>query len=106
MVDSTIPEVDPQGQMRIRYKPEETSITLAAKNSYLGHVYLDWAKYPITETEVLGSEGYIVHFRDLRYDYPGRAGRSPLGASVELDRNLRVVREYFGTPANVASHND
>jgi inner membrane protein len=106
VVDSTIPEVDPQSQMRIRYKPEETPITLAAKNTYLGHVYLDWAKYPITETETLGSEGYVVHFRDLRYDYPGRAGRSPLGASVELDRNLHVIREYFGTPTSAAPHND
>ncbi len=35
-VDSTIPEVDPQNQMRIRYKPEETPVTLAAKKTYLG----------------------------------------------------------------------
>ena len=105
-VDSSIPEVDPQGQMRLRYKPEETPVTLAAKQSYLGRVYLDWAQYPITETEQLENGGYIVHFRDLRYDYPGRAGRSPLGASVELDRSLHVVREYFGTPGGVAPHND
>ncbi len=106
LVDSTIPEVDPQSQMRIRYKPEETPVTLAAKKTNLGRVYLDWAQYPITETEQLASGGYIVHLRDLRYDYPGRAGRSPLGASVELDRELHEVREYFGTPASVAPHND
>lgn len=105
LVDSSIPEVDPQSQMRIRYKPEETPVTLAAKKTYLGRVYLDWAQYPITETEQLASGGYIVHLRDLRYDYPGRAGRSPLGASVELDRNLHEVREYFGSPAN-APHRD
>jgi len=39
---------------------------------------------------------YIVHFKDLRYDYPGRTGRSPLGAAVELDRNLKVVSATFG----------
>ena len=105
LVDSTIPEVDPQSQMRIRYKPEETPVTLAAKKTYLGRVYLDWAQYPITETEQLANGGYVVHLRDLRYDYPGRAGRSPLGASVELDRNLHEVQEYFGTPAN-APRND
>jgi inner membrane protein len=105
-VDSAIPEVDAQDQMRIRYKPEETPVTLAAKKTYLGQVYLDWAKYPITETEPLGSGGYVVHFRDLRYDYPGRVGRSPLGASVELDRNLHVIREYFGAPGAVAPHNN
>jgi len=104
VVDSAIPDVDPQEQMRIRYKPEETPVTLAAKNTYLGRVYLDWAKYPIIEIEPSGSSGYIVHFRDLRYDYPGRAGRSPLGASVELDRDLQVIREYFGTPANQPPH--
>jgi inner membrane protein len=106
LVDSTVPEVDPQGQMRVRYKPEETPATLAAKKTYLGRVYLDWAKYPITETEPLPDGGYIVHFRDLRYDYPGRIGRSPLGASVELDRDLHEVREYFGTPSSIAPHND
>lgn len=100
LVDSTKPDVDPQSQMRIRYKPEETPVTIAAKKTYLGSVYLDWAKYPITETEQLATGGYIVHLRDLRYDYPGRAGRSPLGASVELDRDLNEIREYFGSPAN------
>ena len=84
--------------MQVRYKPEETPATLAAKKSYLGRVYLDWAQYPITETERLESprQGYVVHFKDLRYDYPGRTGRSPLSASVALDRNLNVVGESFG----------
>ncbi|OLC93411.1 MAG: hypothetical protein AUH86_16860 [Acidobacteria bacterium 13_1_40CM_4_58_4] len=98
LIDSTIPDVDPDDRMQIRYKPEETPITMAAKKSYLGRVYLDWAQYPITETEQLESprQGYIVRFKDLRYDYPGRTGRSPLSASVELDRNLNVVSEAFG----------
>ena len=98
LIDSIVPEANPEGRMQIRYKPEETPVTVAAKKSYLGRVYLDWARYPITETERLESspEGYIVRFKDLRYDYPGRTGRSPLGASVELDRNLKVVGENFG----------
>lgn len=95
LVDSSIPEVDPQGRMRIHYKPEETPVTLAAKKTYLGRVYLDWAQYPVTETEEF-PDGYIVRFKDLRYDYPERTGRSPLGAGVVLDRNLNVVSESFG----------
>jgi len=93
-VDSLGPEVDPQGHMRIHYKPEETPVTLAAKRSYLGRVYLDWAKYPITETEQT-EKGYIVRFRDLRYeDVMGRRG--VLSAVVELDMKLNVVEERMG----------
>jgi inner membrane protein len=101
-VDSATPEVDPDGEMQVLYKPEETPATLAAKRSYLGRVYLDWAQYPITETEPLVSGdqgnivGYIVRLKDLRFVQPGRAGRSVLSARVELDRNLNVVGENFG----------
>ena len=82
--------------MGIRQKPEETPVTLAAKSSYLGRVYLDWAKYPVVETEQIDS-GYIVRFRDLRYYDPNQTRRDLLGASVELDRSLNVVREGFGS---------
>jgi len=90
--------------MEIRYKPEETPITLAAKNSYMGRVYLDWAQYPITETEPLTAPqgGYIVHLVDLRYGQIPSAiargrGRRALSAGVQLDRNLRVVGDIFGS---------
>jgi inner membrane protein len=103
-VNSLGPEVDPEDDLTILYKPEETAITLAAKRSYLGRVYLDWAQYPITETEVLSSpeKGYIVYFQDLRFvQLPsllsrGRERRSALGAGVELDENLHVVGDIFG----------
>ncbi|HXY11245.1 MAG TPA: hypothetical protein VEI52_25655, partial [Terriglobales bacterium] len=72
-------------------------VTLAAKKSYLGRVYLDWAQYPITETETLDvGKGYIVHFRDLRFADFNRARRAVLSASVELDEKLHVVDEQFG----------
>jgi inner membrane protein len=103
-VESLAPEVDPRGEMQIRYKPEETAVTLAAKKSYLGRVYLSWAQYPITETEELahdpvydGRPAYVVRFRDLRYDYPERNGRATLGAFVLLTRDLRVVEGEMGT---------
>jgi inner membrane protein len=102
MVDSSAPEVDPDGTLQILYKPEETPVTLAAKRSYLGRVYLDWAQYPITETEPLesGEQGYVVRFKDLRFQRPGKPSQSVLTGTVELDRNLRVVGEYMGPPRN------
>jgi inner membrane protein len=106
-VDSLTPEVDPEGRLEIRPKPEETAITLAAKRSYLGHIYLDWAQYPITETEPLPppQEGYIVHFIDLRYEdvrssLSGNRSRRALTAGVELDKNLNVIGDVFGTGEN------
>lgn len=95
-VDSLNSDVDPDGAMQIFYKPEETAMTLAAKRSYLGRVYLDWAQYPITETEPLASGGYLVRFKDERFNYPGFQRRSILSATVELDRNLHVVEQDFG----------
>jgi inner membrane protein len=111
-VDSLGPEVDAQDKLKILYKPEETPITLAAKRSYLGRVYLDWAQYPITQTETLGltgqgsvAEGYIVNFQDLRFvqlpSLLGRGGqRRALGAGVQLDRNLKVVGDVYGSGSN------
>lgn len=103
-VNSLEPEVDPEGQMEIRYKPEETPMTIAAKESYAGRVFLDWAQFPITETETLegSGEGYIVHFQDLRYvDVPSRTSddrsRRVLGVAVMLDKNLQVVGDVYGT---------
>ncbi|MFY9559740.1 MAG: metal-dependent hydrolase [Terriglobales bacterium] len=97
-VDSLMPEVDPEGRMQIRYKPEETPATLAAKKSYLGRVYLDWTQYPVTETEQVDevSVAYVVRFRDLRYSYPGRDTRAMLGAVAFLSKELQVVDERFG----------
>jgi inner membrane protein len=99
-VDSLGPEVDPRGQLEIRYKPEETPVTLAAKRSYIGRVYLDWAQYPITETETLSTPegGYIVHFIDLRYvEVSDTSKHGDLSAAVKLDKNLRVVGDVWGT---------
>ncbi len=66
-------------------------------------MYLSWAQYPVTETEELegdpvenGRAAYVVRFRDLRYDYPGRDARAILGAMVLLARDLHVVEEHFG----------
>jgi inner membrane protein len=101
-IDSLTPEVDPAAQMQVRYKPEETPVSLAAKNTYLGRVYLSWAAYPLVETEELVHDpvnnphaAYAVHFRDLRYTYPGST-RTTLGAVVLLTQDLKVVEERVG----------
>ncbi len=107
-VNSLGPEVDPDNDLKIRYKPEETPITLAAKKSYLGHVYLDWARYPTTQTEVLSPPegGYIVYLQDLRFvQLPSLFGtrnetRHALGAGVQLDDKLHVVGDVYGSGEN------
>ena len=96
-VDSLRPEIDPRAKMEILYKPEETSITLAAKRSYLGRVYLDWAAFPITETTTRPDGGWIVEFHDLRFEGPLRVGgRHPLAAGVSLNREGKVQAEFMG----------
>lgn len=111
VVDSKVPQVAANGQMQIRQKLADTPVTLAAKASYLGHVYLDWAKYPVVQAEQIGSGSggsdpkHVVHFRDLRYEYPDFGSRGALSASVELDDKLRVVDQTFGTRRSTKGNN-
>ena len=77
-------------------KPPETPATLAAKQSYFGRAYLDWAQYPLVTEETVG-EDVVVRLKDLRFDYPPMRGRAVLSGSVELDRNLHIVAERVGT---------
>jgi len=76
-------------------KAPETPVILAAKKTYLGQVYLDWARYPLLVTSTEGDDD-IVRFRDLRFDYPQFRGRITLSGWVELNQNLQVVHEGFG----------
>jgi inner membrane protein len=93
-VDTRTGELDSM-ELEILSKPEETPVTLAAKRSYLGRVYLDWAKYPLV-TEVHSGEDAVVAFEDLRFYYPSLRGRLTLSCSIELNQYLQVVREKFG----------
>jgi len=98
-VDSNAGEIDPQHNAMIRYKPEETPVTLAAKKSRLGRVFLDWAHYPVVEVEHLpDNRGHIVRFTDLRFNsnLARRTRRSILGGTVVLDSKLNVVDMYMG----------
>ena len=103
-VDSGPVPVDPQDQAIIRYKPEETPVTLAAKRSHLGRVFLDWAEYPFVETETLPAQtGYRVRFQDLRFtsmEGMTRRRSTPLSGTVELNRALGVEDQFMGQPDN------
>ena len=94
-VNSMAPEVDVQGEAHTYFKPEETPVTQAAKASYLGRVYLDWAVFPLTQTEKLEGHfnGYVVRFEDLRFEYPEMRGRGILGGWVLLGPDRRVQEE-------------
>lgn len=98
LVDSLNGRVDVDDRGQIRHKPEETAVSLAAKRSYAGRIYLDWAQYPYWEIEQTNDpkRAYIVRFLDLRYDYPD-SDRKPLRCQVELDSQLNVVAEKWGT---------
>lgn len=90
-------EVDPQNLATVYYKNPETPITLAAKKSRLGRVYLDWAQYPYVEVEPLipPASGFVVRFRDLRFVEPG-GKRSALTAWVRENERAEVVDQNFG----------
>jgi inner membrane protein len=101
-VDAGSGQVDPQNRAVVIFKPEETPVTLAAKKSRLGRVYLDWALYPLVSTERLPrNAGYRVQFQDLRFaraETFSQRTASPLRGHVELDPDLRVTDEYMGEP--------
>jgi inner membrane protein len=98
-VNSLNPDVAPGGNEATRFKREETPPDVAAKDSRLGHVYLDWAQFPMTEVErTADPSGYLVRFYDLRFDYPNtRQNRTVLSARVVLDDKLNVLAMFFGT---------
>jgi inner membrane protein len=94
-VNSLVPEVDAQSEAQTYFKPEETPAMQAAKGSYLGRLYLDWAVFPLTQTEQLEGrfKGYLVRFEDLRFEYPETRGRGTLGGWVLVGPDLRVQEE-------------
>ena len=100
-VNSSSDEVDPDNLQVTRFKPEETPVTLAAKKSYLGRVYLDWAGYPVVTTERLENGRYRVQFEDLRFESVQgltRSHRPPLAGYVVVDPQLRVEQMWVGRP--------
>jgi inner membrane protein len=100
-VDSGSGDIDPQNTAVVRFKPEETPVTLAAKKSRLGRVFLDWAKYPLVTVEKLEGERYQVQFEDLRFESAESVAqhrRPILAGYVVIDPQLRVEEMFTGRP--------
>jgi inner membrane protein len=81
-------ETDPYAD--VIYKPPVTAAVAAAKQSWLGRVYLDWSQWPVTEdrgavagpgSAIAPQPGWhMVEFQDLRFGYSplnGDRGRPP-----------------------------
>lgn len=95
-VDTWSKELDEWRDAQVFYKPEETEFTLAAKKSRLGRFYLDWARFPLVETETDPATGLTeVRMRDLRFAYPERDG-VVLGTTYVIAPDKQVVEEYVG----------
>jgi inner membrane protein len=100
-VDSGSGEIDPLNKGIVRFKPEETPVTLAAKKSPLGRVYLDWAAYPLVSVDELEGGRHQVEFEDLRFETVESVTQhrnAPLQGYVVLDPRLRVEEMFTGRP--------
>ena len=73
--------VDTSDQDDVIFKPPVTPAVMAAKHSWLGRVYLDWARFPLVEdrghANLVASDELApnpldtaVEFSDLRFAYP------------------------------------
>jgi inner membrane protein len=100
-VDTFTNTVATNSHSDIFYKPAETAATLAAKQSWLGHVYLNWSALPlVTQSDADPITGAVtVTFRDLRFMYDtlfmqGRENSEHplLSGAVTLDAAHRVTR--------------
>lgn len=99
-VNSLLSNDDAESDALTFYKEEETPARLAAKSSYMGRVYLDWAAFPYVLVDKLHGRqpGYLVEFKDLRYAYPDmNGGRAALAGFALLNPDLRVLDEGMST---------
>lgn len=89
--------VNTDNHANVIYKPPVTPAVAAAKQSYLGRVYLDWGKWPLVQDEgtiqVPGADPpqpgwHTVEFQDLRFGYRpvGTGSGSPLSGWVVVGR--------------------
>ncbi|HEU4634961.1 MAG TPA: metal-dependent hydrolase [Edaphobacter sp.] len=94
-VDTLSGDVSSSPQADVFYKPPSTLASLAAKRSWLGHVYLDWAQFPVVNDLGEMPDGLsTVTFRDLRFVYGtpvfGRES-TPLEGVVTVNDDRRIV---------------
>ena len=78
---------------RTYYRPEPSPPLEAARRSYVGKAFMDFARFPFAYVEPDG-EGFEVIMRDLRFEQ-GVSGRKGFVARIRLAPNLSVVSEVF-----------
>lgn len=97
----------------LSYKPPVTPAVAAAKQSWLGRVYLDWSKFPLVTD--LGKNApvgdapdpepnwHTVQFDDMRFSYSAlhegtssNPGRNPLGGSAYVGPGNEVEGIFMG----------
>jgi inner membrane protein len=89
LVNTWAETVDTHDQDDVIFKPPVTAAVMAAKQSWLGRVYLDWAQFPLATDDPQNS---TVELRDLRFAYSflarqGKNGHSALSARVYVKPN-------------------
>jgi inner membrane protein len=82
------------------FKPPTTLATLAAKQSWLGEIYLDWSQWPVVTETGIDQDGIAtVTFRDMRFveDTPLFSGNRaiPLTGTVYVNSDRHIVRMEF-----------
>ena len=104
-VNSLLPDVA-SDQGILYFKPAETAAMQAAKASYFGRVYLDWAVFPYVQQQKEDDPpGYLEQFEDLRYVYPPTSRLGPLSGFVLLSPTLQVLEQGMNSSAPVAVQN-
>jgi inner membrane protein len=84
-------------------KPDVSPALEAAKKTFTGRTFLDFARFPWGQVEA-SEDGYRVMLRDLRFALPG-VERPSFVVKVDLDKDLRVWSESFSFtfPRNAAA---
>ena len=92
-VNTRAETVDTNDQDEVVFKPPVTAAIATAKRSWLGRVYLDWARFPLVidhgrASTLASDEGEpeptdtAVEFRDLRFGYPIFARQTGAAATL------------------------
>jgi inner membrane protein len=108
-VDTRTETIEEDPRAGVIAKPEVTPFVAAAKQSWLGRVYLDWSQFPLVQDIGVASPpdlpddatGHLheVDFHDLRFAYRdwfgNRGGRKPLSGSVFVAPHGQVEATYM-----------
>jgi len=105
-------DVESDRSTDITFKPQVTPAVAAAKQSWLGRVYLDWSEFPLVtdvgNDPIAGApppqpSWHTVEFDDMRFGYSAfgegsspNPGRNPLGGAVYVGPGGEVEGLFMG----------